>query len=311
MGLSIVRYQKKRSKTAQFGVLKKDKIVPIAGRYKSLADFLNRGQQRAKAASREQGTIDYNQVKILSPVTRPCRLLCQGVNYAKHRVEAGSDKAAEKINLYFRKDDSTIIGPTEDIKYPKNISFLDYEVEMGLVMGKTINTTTTVDNNNLGEYLAGIVLCNDVSVRDWMFTQPFGQWFKGKSPRNSSPIGPVFYLFENEADVEIINNLHIRLWMNEELRQDSHTSKLIIKPYKALTELSEWIDMEVGDVLMTGTPGGVSIRVPSPHPKGPEGMMQAQRDSGVVWLKPGDTLRAELSTADGSVQLGFQENKIV
>jgi len=286
MGISIVRFQKKNNKTAQFGVLKKNKIVPIAGRYKSLADFLNRGRAKAKAAKKEKGSILLKEVNVLSPITRPCRLMCQGVNYAKHRAEAKADIKTNKKSgetLYFRKDDSSIMGPYDDIVYPEGVKLFDYEVEMGVVMGKSIQTLTEVNEENITEYVAGIVLCQDMTVREWMFSQPYGQWFKSKSHRNSSPMGPVFYLFEKPSEAKVINDLHIRLWLN----------------------------MEVGDVLLTGTPGGVSLKVPQPVPTNLPDLFKSQEATGVVWMKRGDTVKAELVSADGKVQMGMQEFNIV
>jgi len=311
MGLSILRYQHKNGEGAEFGVLKGDKIVPIAGNYASLADFLQNGREAAAVADRKEGVLPVDGVKVLSPITRPCRLLCQGVNYAKHRVEAGADDHGTAENLYFRKDDSSIINPHDDIQFPKDVVLFDYEVELGIVIGKTIDAPTEITAENLGTYAVGVVLCNDMSVREWMFKQPFGQWFKGKSPRKSSPFGPVLYLFDSAEEVKLIDNLHIRLWMNDELRQDAHTSQLMVKPAKALSEISSWVDMEPGDVLMTGTPGGVSFRMPKPFPKTVGEFISAQQNTGVNWLKPGDTIRAELVAADGTVHLGTQENKIV
>jgi len=314
MGLSIIRYQHrnaKNAKDAEYGVLKGDMIVPIAGTYATLGDFLQQGREEAVAADGKEGVISVEEVKILSPITRPCRLLCQGVNYAKHRVEAGAADHGTAENLYFRKDDSSIIDPHDDIQFPKDVVLFDYEVELGIVIGKTIDSPTKVTAENLSSYAAGVLLCNDMSVREWMFKQPFGQWFKGKSPRKSSPFGPVLYLFEAAADVELIDKLNIRLWVNDELRQDAHTSQLLVKPAQALSEISTWVDMEPGDVLMTGTPGGVSFRMPKPFPKTVSEFIAAQQNTGVNWLKPGDTVRAELVAADESVHLGIQKNKIV
>jgi len=313
MGISVVRYKVKNTAQVKWGILKERMISPLDGEYKLLMDFLRSGRQEASAAKEKKGTVALEDVQLLSPITRPCRLLCQGVNYHKHRVEAGADKVSQspKENLYFRKDDSTILNPHDDIKIPDGVEFLDYEVEMGVVMGKAITGAVSVDKDNLFDYVAGIVLCNDVSARDWMFTQPYMQWFKGKSPRKSSPFGPVLYLFEDASELGLMEDLHIRLWMNDELRQDSHTSKIIRKADQALTEISQWIDMEVGDVLMTGTPGGVSVRAPNPFPRDPKALLQYQRETGIVWLKSGDTLKAELVSSDGKIQLGTQENRVV
>jgi len=310
MGIPIIRFKKEGTIVSQFGVLQKDKIAVINKDFKSLGDLVTNGGEELKKAYASNADIDITEVELLSPVTRPCRLLCQGVNYAKHRVEAGVKEDGPNENLYFRKDESTIIGPYEDIKFPKDVILFDYEVELGIIIKKTIHEPIVISENNLLEYVAGVVLCNDMSVREWMFKQPFGQWFKGKSLRNSSPIGPIFYFFEDSEDVKLIDDLHIRLWLNDELRQDAHTSMLMVKPAQAISEVSHWVDLEPGDVLMTGTPGGVSFKMPPQFPKTLEEFISSQQNSGTVWIKPGDTIRAELVSSDGSLHLGTQENKI-
>jgi 2-keto-4-pentenoate hydratase/2-oxohepta-3-ene-1,7-dioic acid hydratase in catechol pathway len=150
-----------------------------------------------------------------------------------------------------------------------------------------------------------------MSLRDVMFSQPFGQWFKAKSWRASSPFGCIVYLFETKEEAELIHHLHIKLWLNDELRQHGKTANLITKPQQALTEISQWCNMDIGDVLLTGTPGGVSFRMPPVFPTTLPDFIEAQRQTGIVWLKKGDVITAELVSEDGTINLGFQENKIV
>jgi 2-keto-4-pentenoate hydratase/2-oxohepta-3-ene-1,7-dioic acid hydratase in catechol pathway len=290
--------------------LSNNKISPVTGSFTTLAHLLNKGRKSIAEAGSKEGSLEIESVKFLSPVTRPCRILCQGMNYADHRVEAGTAKT-QKENLYFRKDDSSIANPFDDIAYPQDKKLFDYEVEMGLVIGKDITANTEINAENIGEYVNGVVLCNEMSLRDVMFTQPFGQWFKAKSWRASSPFGSMVYLFETKEEADLINDLLIKLWVNDELRQNGQTANLITKPQQALSEISQWCDMEVGDVLLTGTPGGVSFRMPPVMPKTLEEFIESQQQTGISWLKKGDTIRAELVSEDGTIQLGNQENKIV
>jgi 2-keto-4-pentenoate hydratase/2-oxohepta-3-ene-1,7-dioic acid hydratase in catechol pathway len=309
MGVSIIRFQTSDSKTPQYGVLKNRKITPIEGKYTSLGDFIKRGSKKAFALKDAEGTLDMDTVTLFAPVTRPCRILCQGMNYAAHRVEAGTAKT-QKENLYFRKDDSSIANPFDNLAIPEGAMLFDYEVEMGIVVGKDITADTKITAANVGNYVAGVVLCNETSIRDIMFKQPFGQWFKGKSMRASSPFSAI-YLFENKEEADLMNHLLIKLWLNDDLRQNGQTANLISKPHDSLSEISQWCDMMTGDVLLTGTPGGVCFRMPPEFPKTIDEFIAAQQATGIVWPKKGDVIKAELVSEDGSIQLGFLENKII
>jgi len=310
MGIHLLRYHLPESTKPQWGIVEKNSIKPIKNDYASLAALLSAvwpdGLHTIKVSGEE---INIADATVLPPVTRPCRLMCQGVNYADHRAEASATNI-KKHNLYFRKDESAILAADADIVYPASSVLLDFEVEMGLVMGRAILQDTEVTEDNIGEYIAGVVLCNDVSLRDVMFSAPFSQWFQGKSHRASSPIGPYIYLFDR-GEAAKLHDMNIRLWVNGELRQNGHTADLICRPEQALTEVSKWCDMEVGDVLMTGTPGGVAMRVPMPLPKTIEEFIDSQKTTGQKWLQRGDEITASLVSADGSIDLGFQKNKII
>jgi 2-keto-4-pentenoate hydratase/2-oxohepta-3-ene-1,7-dioic acid hydratase in catechol pathway len=310
MGIHLLRYRTPKSENPEWGIVEKNIVKPLKNNYGTLAALISavwhNGVHTPEVTGEE---INIADVITLPPVTRPCRLMCQGVNYADHRAEASATHI-KKHNLYFRKDESSILAADADIIYPASSVLLDFEVEMGLVMGRAIIQDTEVAEEHTGQYIAGVVLCNDVSLRDIMFAAPFSQWFQGKSQRASSPIGPYIYLFD-KGEAAKLHDMHIRLWVNGELRQHGHTADLICRPAQALTEVSKWCDMEPGDVLMTGTPGGVAMRVPMPLPKTIEEFIASQKTTGQKWLKRGDEITASLVAADGSIDLGFQKNKII
>jgi 2-keto-4-pentenoate hydratase/2-oxohepta-3-ene-1,7-dioic acid hydratase in catechol pathway len=197
---------------------------------------------------------------LLSPITANSTLLCQGLNYWAHAAEAGHRE--RKQNLLFAKASSSLSGPYDDIVRPAGVELLDYEVEVGIVLRKDLTAGTVVDDDNIGSYVAGVVLCNDVSARDVMFGATFLQWFQGKSYRTFCPTGPVLYLLDEPEVAKTVANLEISLTYKEAVRQSANTSQLIYKPAETLTHVATIMDLRRGDVILTGTPGGVILRAP-------------------------------------------------
>ena len=317
MGFNILRFNYKNAN--HWGVLKGDSINTFGKGATQLKDILNNHLREAKAIANNdsKGEIELAEVKIISPITRPTRLLCLGLNYYEHREEAR--KQDTKAPVFFRKDESSIIGPNDDIQWPKGCQLLDYEVEMGLVMKKAITQPTEITSENIGEYVAGMLLVNDMSPRDLMFFNPYSQWYLGKSWRYMCPLGPYIYIFE-EGEVSLMHDMEIKLWVNDELRQDAHTKDMINKPEQALTLASAGIDLAPGDVFLTGTPGGVAAKAPSKEeemaynklePKQKvKAMIEDQLKSG-QFLKDGDVIRCSFKSPDGKIDCGEQLSKIV
>jgi len=319
MGYNILRF--KHNQTTHWGVLKGDKITPFGIGVGQLSEILTNhlGEASAKAKNADSGTFDLSSVQIISPVTRPTRLLCLGLNYYEHRDEAQAHRT-KTAPLFFRKDESAIIGASDDIQWPKGCHLLDYEVEMGLIMKKEITGPIKVTTENIGEYVGGMILANDMSPRDLMFFTPFSQWYMGKSWRCMCPLGPYIYIFE-EGEAAKMHEMEIKLWVNDDLRQDAHTKDMITKPEKALTLASESIDLAIGDVVLTGTPGGVAIQAPSKtkqnigrilfsEKKLATMMVKSQLKSG-RFLKGGDVVRCSLKSADGQIDCGEQRSTII
>jgi 2-keto-4-pentenoate hydratase/2-oxohepta-3-ene-1,7-dioic acid hydratase in catechol pathway len=205
------------------------------------------------AGSGPSKTISASQ--LLSPVTSDATLVCQGLNYGDHAAEAGHH--TRKANLFFAKASSSLSGPYDDIIKPLSVELLDYEVEVGVVLRKPISRGLVVGPDDVGSYIAGVVLCNDVSARDVMFSASFFQWYQGKSYRTFCPTGPVLYLLEPSEVGPALENLEIALRWNDEPRQSANTANLIYRPAETLTQLAEIMDLVPGDMVLTGTPGGV------------------------------------------------------
>jgi 2-keto-4-pentenoate hydratase/2-oxohepta-3-ene-1,7-dioic acid hydratase in catechol pathway len=257
--------------------------------------------------------------RLLSPITSDAQIVCQGLNYRSHAEE--SSHSMRRRNLFFAKAASSLTGAFAPVRRPSNVELLDYEVEIGLVIRKRIAKRTLIDAQNIGEYVAGVVLANDVSARDTMFGAPLLQWYQGKSARGFCPCGPALLLFTSEECAAALENLRIELSVNGEGRQAAETSQLIFPPAVSLSELSAWLDLSPGDLLLTGTPGGVTA---SASPR----FISALRDQlfddetrikeireelgrGRPFLRPGDTMTASLRHAQSGQLLSAHLSRIV
>jgi 2-keto-4-pentenoate hydratase/2-oxohepta-3-ene-1,7-dioic acid hydratase in catechol pathway len=326
MGTSIVRYNTKESSTPKWGVLNNRSINRLSIDSNHHRDVINMYYSDRAAFDSAIGAsiIDEASVEYLSPVAQDIQLIVQGMNYASHRAEGGvfnkDDKPEEEDeNLIFYKASSTISKPNETILRPKNVHLLDFEIELGFVMKKPITEAVTITDDNLGDYVGGVILANDVSARDAMFGAPAMQWFKGKSQRTFCPLGPVLYLLEGD-DIKQIYSFQLTLKLNGKVRQDAVTDQLIHKPPKTLTEISQFTNLNVGDCILTGTPGGVLMNLNLKTAlaiilnmkndfKRRQKLTEAQQ-ARENFLKPGDVLELEIKSVDGSIDLGKQRNEI-
>lgn len=317
MGIPIIRYECQG--LTQWGVVREGNVIAVPGSYETLAAFLQEGWGKARDIFHLHAneSIPIDQIKILSPITKPTKIIGQGFNYGSHRKETGRIQRPS-FNVLYLKADSSLCGPTDDIVRPKESLLLDYEIELGLVIRKQIASPVQVTEENLHEYVAGIVIANDISARDVQILQV--QVFKGKSYRTFCPTGPYLYLLEPE-DFPYMKNLELKLWVNEELRQNANTNELLYQPEETLTELSNIMDLSAGDLVMTGTPGGVAIRIPpdvrsqlNDHQVSDEVKRDALIQSQINipnYLKEGDVIRSSIKSADGKIDLGMQCNRVV
>ena len=298
-----------------WGVVHGQEVVPV-GEYAGTRDFLERG--RPRVGSLEGQGIQLADVRLLGPVTRPARLIAQGINYVDHRKEGGYGAAKPPYNMIFTKADSSLCGPQDAVVCPPHVELLDYEIELGLVVGRPITGPVEVTSENLHEYVAGLIITNDISARDVQIPQE--QWDKGKSYRTFCPTGPYLYLLDAE-DVPLLDDLELRLWVNGELRQSASTADMLYKPAETLRELSGIMDLDPGDLILTGTPAGVAIAPPpkvvqkvtalvlTPE-KRSELFVKGQLENP-RYLKSGDLIRASIYSNDGCVDLGAQLNTVV
>lgn len=195
--------------------------------------------------------------RIGSPIARPSKIICIGLNYRKHAEEAGM--TVPEVPIIFMKATSSLCGPFDPIFIPKNSVQTDWEVELAVVIGKRAKY---VSPENANEYIAGYCLHNDVSERDFQLRHG-GQWVKGKSADHFAPLGPILV---TKDEIPNPNNLRLWLKLNGKILQDSNTSDLIFDIPTIVSHLSQYMTLLPGDVISTGTPAGVGMGL-KPEPR--------------------------------------------
>jgi len=316
------RHPQTPSQIGWWGVLLNERIYPVEGEFNSTAEFLKCGRDNAyavqKSVLQDQSatSISLQDVELLSPVKSPARVLCQGANYREHMLESGMDPDAKSFNMFFNKSSASICSGNSDILRPAHVELLDYEVELGLVIGSRIEQELEITDDNIHQVVAGIVIGNDISARDVQVPQM--QFFKGKSYRTFCPVGPILCLLEKE-DMHYLHSLNLELKVNGQIRQQDSTDNLVFKPAESLSEFTQVSDLDVGDLVMTGTPSGCAMQIPpAPIVKLiqllPEALkwkffIKKQKSNG-RYLKPGDRLTTTIRSKDGLIDLGAQKNLI-
>ena len=262
------------------GVVRDKFIFPVSafGSMTALIDAGAAGLERVRAESATT-SIPLADVRLLAPIERPGKYLAIGMNYAKHLQEA--DKlgvARSKHQTWFNKQTTCLAGPYDEIE-PGVTEKLDYEVELGAVIGMRAKG---VNEKSAKDHVFGYLVANDVSARDWQFhTQTFTM---GKSFDTHGPIGPWIVTADEVPDPHALD---LRCYVNGELRQSSNTSQMIHSLWQQIAYLSTAFTLEPGDLIATGTPEGVGVG------------MEPQ-----VFLQPGDVVRCEI---DG---IGAIENRV-
>ncbi len=254
-------------------------------------------------------------VVLVSPVTAPARVVAQMVNYRSHAIDSGFDPDAVPPT-FFRKASGSVTGPTGDIVCPPHVGFLDYEIELGLVLRRRLEIGDVVTAQNLGEYVAGLVITNDVSARDIQLTRT--QFYESKSYPTFTPVGPYLALVSAD-ELADLNALRLRLTVNGEVRQNSTVAEMIVRPAEALTLLARFQVLDAGDLVLTGTPGGTALKAP---PKVVEKIAAllppavkwraffSRQASNPRYLHHGDVVTATIGRPDGAVDLGTQVNMV-
>lgn len=211
------------------------------------------------------------------PIHRPSKIVCIGLNYAKHAKESGMDIPEEPV--IFFKATSAIVGPNDDLVIPKNGEKADWEVELAMVIGKKANYVSTEEAE---DYVAGYMLHNDYSERAFQLERS-GQWVKGKSSDTFAPIGP-FMATKDEIDDP--HNLNLWLKVNGELMQEGNTSDFIFNIPELVSYVSQFMSLLPGDIISTGTPMGVGLGMDPPQ-----------------YLQPGDVVELGIEGLGESSQL--------
>jgi 2-keto-4-pentenoate hydratase/2-oxohepta-3-ene-1,7-dioic acid hydratase in catechol pathway len=269
-----------------------------------------------EAAAHSGDTMPVDSLQLKSPVTKPCRVVAQMTNYASHVKDAGMDPNTIPLT-FFRKSSASITGPFDHIVKPSHVRFLDYEVEIGLIVGRDIPVGTTVSESNWPDFIAGLVVTNDVSARDVQLPQT--QFYEAKSYPTFTPAGPALVLLDTD-ELKRFGDLRLRLRVNGELRQDMLVDgDMLYKPLQALQSLARFQDLASGDLILTGTPVGTALSAP-PKPIEIIGNLLPpavkwkaffKRQAGnPKYLRNGDVVEASVATDDGAIDLGTQRNTV-
>lgn len=315
MVVHLIRYE--GIGRAAWGVLTGTRISPLSGDYPQTADLIEHGSPDWRVAAAQPGAMALGDVELLSPVTTPCRVMCQGANYRRHAIESGMDPDERAFNLFFDKTDAAVTGPCDPVTRPAHVTLLDYEIEMALILRATVNRPTIITAETLHEFVFGVTIANDLSARDVQLPQ--GQFLKGKSYRGFCPLGPVLAVLE-PGDFGLLDDLDLRLEVNGSLRQTDNTSNMLYRPAETLTELSEFCNSSPGDVLLTGTPHGCVATSPPALVRRiatallPEDKLWAafvRQNQRKPYLQHGDVVTASIRNTAGTLNLGTQRNTIV
>ncbi|GAA1918401.1 fumarylacetoacetate hydrolase family protein [Microbacterium aoyamense] len=244
------------------------------------AFFGGGGLARLSALAEGREAQPIGEERIGAPIARPHQIICVGLNYADHAAESGQAVPDEPI--LFTKSPNTLVGPNDDVRIPRGSTKPDWEVELGIVMGARTSYLDSVDEAR--DRIAGYVLVNDVSERAFQMERG-GQWLKGKSAETFNPAGPWLATPDEIPDV-----LDLDMWLDVDgvRRQTGSTSTMIFDPYVIVHYISQFMVLEPGDLINTGTPPGVGLGF-SPQ----------------IWLQAGDVMEL------GITGLGVQRQTVV
>jgi len=226
------------------------------------------GLDRVRAAT-DLPVLDATGLRVGAPIARPGAVVCIGQNYAAHAAESGVEPPTTPIVFY--KAPNTVVGPADDILIPRGSTRTDWEVELGVVIGRQARYLSSPDEAL--SYVAGYLVSNDVSERDFQLVQSGGQWSKGKSCETFQPLGPWLVTADEVPDPQALG---LRSWVNGEVRQDSSTQDMIFNVAYLVWHLSQFTVLDAGDVINTGTPQGVALSGRFPY------------------LQPGDVVELEV-----------------
>ncbi len=258
------------------GAIVENEVVDSKGNWAippTMIAFLTAGPDALAAMQRQIDSggsrIALSAVKLEAPVPRPGKFLAISLNYPDHIAETGKEKP--EYPSFFSKQSSCVIGPGDAIFRPKVSDKLDYEGELAFVIGKRCRH---VPVDKAAQVIAGFTIANDVSVRDWQIRSP--TMMLGKSFDTAGPLGPWLVTRDEIGDP---HNLNLKTWVDDELRQHANTGQMIFNCYEMIAYLSQAMTLEPGDVIATGTPSGVGVKM---QPRG--------------YMKPGQVVSIEIES---------------
>ena len=318
MPRTLIRYiPKDTHRSPAWGVAFGEFIAPLDVGELSTGQLLADHWERIWSLTPAQATLPRAQVSLLAPVTPNQQFICQGINYRSHIEESGLQLSQLPFNTLFTKASSCITAADAPVARPAHVQLLDYEIELGLVLRRKLPADARVSADKLGEWLAGVTIVNDLSARDVQLPQV--QFYKGKSYRGFGPVGPGLVLLTAE-EWRRWPELHMRLAVNGQTRQDAYCREMIHQPAATLAELASLHDVNAGDLIATGTPAGCAARAPgrlamfiSRHLLSDAKKWQLfirKSLSNPAYLRPGDRLNLSIRTDDGAIDLGEQTTVI-
>jgi len=260
--------------------------------------------------------VPLDTLDLVSPVTAPCRVIAQMTNFESHVRDSGMDPKTVPLT-FFRKSSASISGPFDDVVKPGHVRFLDYEVEIGLVIGRDIPVGTNLSENDLADAIAGLVITNDVSARDIQLPQT--QFYEAKSYPTFTPVGPELVLVDGD-DLKRFGDLRLSLSVNGSQRQNALVEgDMLYRPLQALQSLTRFQDLAPGDLILTGTPAGTALRAPAKPieiignllpPAVKWKAFFKRQASNTKYLSDGDIVEAAVGTDDGAIDLGAQRMRV-
>ncbi|MFD7323311.1 fumarylacetoacetate hydrolase family protein [Streptomyces sp. NPDC059875] len=279
------------------------------------AELLADREAVAAAATSSSGHVAVADLALVSPVSAAGRVVAQMTNFVSHVRDTNGNPEAVPLT-FFRKASGSISGPLDDVIRPSHVRLLDYEAEIGLVIGREMPVGTRITQENLSDYVVGLVVTNDVSARDVQLPQT--QFYEAKSYPTFTPVGPALVLVDAD-ELKRFTDLRLKLWVNGELRQNMTAADMIYEPVQALQRLARFQRLDPGDLILTGTPVGTALSAP---PK-PVQLLVSLLPDHVKWqlffkgqaknpkyLKHGDVVEVTVATDDGAIDLGRQRTVV-
>lgn len=318
--MKFMRYVAPGMKNPSWGISEDDRVTMVKN-----VSTVEEVFKALKSGKLHRGaSIPLRDCRPLAPTTGRVQVYCAGLNYRDHAREVRMP--LPKNPIFFTKPDGSLCGAHDDIVYPRGVTLLDYEVELAVIVGRRIGRDTDMTEDNLGDYLLGLSIFNDVSARDVQLSA--GQWFLGKSYRTFAPLGPVVLTIDDEVRARLYS-LSLELSVSDVRGgnpfgkgQKGSTGDMVFSISELLRSLAGRTDLLPGDVIATGTPAGVALRSPGRFrsriaeilgiaPGRRVAMfLDGERSGNNRYLQIGDRLALTIKSADGVVDLGEQRSTV-